>query len=218
VVAAFDISLEILLFATSVFLVHSLQMSVYKKLVVIFAFGLRLPVIVPTVFRLHYLSEALDSSDPTLEAVYTVMCKQIEIAYAIVAATIPCLRPFMTATATHYGAPAEGHKTKLGTSKGSGYGRTPTKLTSFTSKLRSRALPEKNTDSLPPSTGADDVFGRQDRYRTAVSSTPRDQDAGSMESGDSQQMIILKNVTYTIEDGVTTERARDRIRDGPRAL
>ena len=39
-----------------------------------------------------------------------------------IAATVPCLRPFMLATATNYGAPAEGHKAKKG-SGGGVYGR-----------------------------------------------------------------------------------------------
>src|SRR5277367_6427110 len=135
-------------------------MPLFKKSAIVFAFALRLPVIVPAVFRLHYLSEALNSSNFTLDITNEAVCKQVEISYAIIAATLPCLRPFMVATATNYGAPAEGHKTKTG-SYGKPYGQSRSSnkssrrnrnqspagfsLNNLTRKLGSGLHSEKNT-------------------------------------------------------------------------
>ena len=79
------------------------------------SFALRLPVIVPIIVRLHYLDDAFNSPNYTLLVTWAVVCKEVQICYAIIAATIPCLKPFMSAMATNYGAPAEGARTKTGT-------------------------------------------------------------------------------------------------------
>lgn len=62
-------------------------------------------MIVPIAFRLRYLGRELASSNQTLDGVFPTICIQIEMSYAIIAASIPCMRPFMTATSTSYGAP-----------------------------------------------------------------------------------------------------------------
>jgi len=201
-VAAFDISLEILLFATCVFLIYSLQMTLTKKMMVILAFAMRLPIIIPAAFHVHYLSVAFNSSNTTLVGVYAVACRQSELAWAITAATIPCLRPFITATATNYGAPAEGPRTKVGTygvygnqqsSNLSSRNRSsPNPLVGLTSKLRSRTQ-DKQVSS--PDFQGDNAFENQYANNGAQAS----RDARSIESGESTQMIILKNVSYKVE-------------------
>jgi len=60
-------------------------------------------LIAPIAARLHYLLPALTSSDATLHLNTVVINTQVELLWAIVAATIPCLRPFMTATHTTWG-------------------------------------------------------------------------------------------------------------------
>jgi hypothetical protein len=216
-VAAFDIPTEILLFATAVYLLHALQMPLLKKSTIVFAFALRLPVIVPAALRLHYLSEALNSSNFTLDITYPAVCKQVEIAYAIIAATLPCLRPFMVATATNYGAPAEGHRTKTG-SYGKAYARsgslnkpsqrdrnqssTGFNLTNLTRKLGSGLHSEKNTASSTVNGDNSARICGMDSYgehtATVVAShAPRD--TRSIESSESKQMIIRKDVEYAVE-------------------
>ena len=199
---------------TAVYLLYALQMPLVKRLTIMFAFALRLAVIVPAAFRLHYLSEALNSSNFTLDITYEVVCKQIEIAYAIIAATLPCLRPFMVATATNYGAPAEGHKTKTG-SYGKAYGRsksssqgdrnqshTGVSLTNLTRKLGSGLHSEKNGtsftangDSSGPTYGMDS----SGKYTATVVASRAARDTRSIESSESKQMIIRKDVEYAVE-------------------
>jgi hypothetical protein len=192
-------------------------MSLLKKSTVVLAFALRLAVIIPIAFRLHYLSGALDSSNFTLDITYAAVCKQVEIAYAIIAATLPCLRPFMVATATNYGAPAEGHKTKTG-SYGKAYARSGSSnkssrgdrsqsqagfnLTNLTRKLGSGSQTEKNnTSSTANGDNSGPMYGTDshgNHTATVVAShTPRD--TRSIESSESKQMIIRKDVEYAVE-------------------
>jgi hypothetical protein len=56
----------------------------------------------------------LNSTDPTLKLVNVVILTQVELASAIVSATIPSLRPFMAATYTTWGG-------RVDTVSGSGY-------------------------------------------------------------------------------------------------
>ncbi|KAG4415819.1 hypothetical protein IFR04_011053 [Cadophora malorum] len=105
-VAAMDIITEIALFSTSIYLIKNLQLCLQKKCVVVLAFGLHLPMVIPTILRLNNILSSLGSTDPSLEGAMVQVYTQIELCYAIIAATTPCLRPFMKALSTHYGAPA----------------------------------------------------------------------------------------------------------------
>jgi hypothetical protein len=209
-VAAFDIPIEILLFATAVYLLHALQMPLLKKSTIVFAFALRLPVIVPAAFRLHYLSEALNSPNYTLDTTYPAICKQVEIAYAIIAATLPCLRPFMVATATNYGAPAEGHKTKTGSS-GKAYANKSSRrdrnqssagfsLTNLTRKLGSGLHSEKNnTSSAVDGDNNAHISGMDSYGKHTATVVASHAPTRSIESSESKQMIIRKDVEYAVE-------------------
>ena len=191
-------------------------MPFLKKSTIVFAFALRLAIIVPAALRLHYLSEALNSSNFTLDITYEAVCKQIEITYAIIAATLPCLRPFMVATATNYGAPAEGHKMKTGSyvkayarsgssNKSSRRDRSQNhpgfNLTNLTQKLSSGMHSEKNTSSTADGDNSGPIYGIDSYVKhtaTVVASrTPRD--TRSIESSESKQMIIRKDVEYAVE-------------------
>lgn len=144
-------------------------------------------VIVTTVVRLYYLSEEFSSSDPTLDGVLASVCTQIEMSYAIIAATIPCLRPFMTALSTNYGAPAQikGSPSAAGT-KRSGNDFSLNSL-SKTSRLGHE---EKGKSVTAPTTRWD-----QSEHHASVTSG----DQRSMESHESKQMIISKNTEWAVE-------------------
>lgn len=51
-------------------------------------------------FRLYYLSRTLSSADPTFDIVPFILLTQVEQHYSLIAATIPCLRPFLKAANT----------------------------------------------------------------------------------------------------------------------
>lgn len=124
---SFDICTEVVLFLTAIYMVQGLQLALRKKMVVAFAFGLRLPSVIPlsleppqakahltkelsriiaaAALRLYYQGIELASADPSIEGVLTTVCAEIELCYGVVATTIPCLRPFMFALSTNYGGP-----------------------------------------------------------------------------------------------------------------
>ncbi|KAG8160714.1 hypothetical protein KVR01_008978 [Diaporthe batatas] len=104
-ITAFDVVVELLLFGISLYMLHGLNFRTTKKLIVLSAFALRLPVIIPAIFRLHWLEVQYKSLDPTLDGVLASVFTQIQLSFAIFATTSPILRTFMTALNTHYGGP-----------------------------------------------------------------------------------------------------------------
>jgi len=148
---------------------------------------MKLRVIIPTAFRLYYLGEEFSSSDPTLDGVLASVCTQIEMSYAIIAATIPCLRPFMTALSTNYGAPAKtkGSPSAAGTAR-SGNDYSLASL-SKTSRLGHE---DKGKSASVPKTRWD-----QSEHHASVMSG----DHHSLESHESKQMIISKNTEWAVE-------------------
>jgi len=225
VLSALDITTEGLLFLTSLYLVRGLQLPFSKKTIVVAAFGFRLPIILPIVWRLHFLRSFLSSSNPTLDGTLVVVNTQIEMNYAIIAATIPCLRPFMTALSTNYGAPAP--KTPA-----SNYGSNEYSLNSLSgrSKPASRKVASKKRksfiqlDSREEASEKDIELGGKvvggsgsgggkgngkrgngegtDRWRWDENEhTARIArgDGHSMESHESKQMIIERNTEWTVE-------------------
>lgn len=98
-----DILTEIALFVGGFWLVRDLQLSWRKKSVVVIAYGLRLPVVLAAAVRLYYLHQSLYSDDESLHGILASVCTQTELAYAVIATTMPCLKPFMSALNTGYG-------------------------------------------------------------------------------------------------------------------
>jgi hypothetical protein len=147
--------------------------------------SMKFSVIVPTAVRLYYLSDEFSSSDPTLDGVLASVCTQIELSYAIIAATTPCLRPFMTALSTNYGAPAQtkGSPSAAGT-KQSGNDFSLASL----SKMSRLGHEEKGKSA--PTTRWD-----QSEHHASVMSGAKH----SMESHESKQMIISKNTEWAVE-------------------
>jgi hypothetical protein len=190
-------------------------MSLSKRAAIMFAFFTRLPLVVPIVFRLHYLSEALNSPNYTYQVTWASVSQQVEICYAIVAATIPCLKPFMSAMATNYGGPAEGVRSKNGTyaqfeHNTSGVrkdSRRGFNLASFKSGegswQRSGNRSEKrdgDVDGVYDGLNVDNTQGPNSRMgHKANISSPSPRKVGSIESGDSQQHIIRRDVEYVVE-------------------
>jgi hypothetical protein len=65
------------------------------KMSVIFAFCFRLLVAVFAIIHVYYISLWSSSSDPSIAAVYSLLWQQVELGYALMAATIPTLRSFV---------------------------------------------------------------------------------------------------------------------------
>ena len=200
-----------MLAATSIFLVYGLQMDFAKKAAVIFAFDLRLIVIVPIALRLYYFSGAYDTKDPTLRATTLTVCTQVQLACAVVIASVPTLRPFMIATATHYGAPAEGAMSHAASGENHTSSGASFNLRNLASKVR-KTKSNNNTQTSRMSTR--DEYAKEgpqlpgtNEYHTHTDvSGGQSQNGLSRGSDDSREAIIRKegirkDVRYMVEYG-----------------
>ncbi len=94
-----------------------------------------------SILRLSYLGSFVGSADPSLDGTIAAVCTQVELSYAIVATTMPCLKPFMAALNTSYGGTAAVH-TPAGTTKGS--------ISSATGLSRAGAAPRADVEKASP--------------------------------------------------------------------
>jgi hypothetical protein len=145
--------------------------------------SMKFSVIVPTAFRLYYLNHELSSSDPTLDGVLASVCTQIELNYAIIAATIPCLRLFMSALNTNWGAPTPSAMETMQSNNGFFF-------TSWSKMSRLGRSEEKGKQASVHTTRRN-----QSEHQASVVSG----DQPSMESHESKQMIIYKNTEWAVE-------------------
>jgi hypothetical protein len=104
------------------------------------------------------------------------MCAQIEISFAIISATIPCLRPFMSSLNTHYGAPAKPKTT-------SGSGSNSNQMESLT-KAGKTVVARRDTP----------VEKWAPRNLTRITRGGK-----SIDSQGSKQMIITKDTEWVVE-------------------
>ncbi|PIB01041.1 hypothetical protein CB0940_02102 [Cercospora beticola] len=210
-VAVFDIVTELILFGISLLLVWNLQTSLKNKSRVVFAFGTRLPLIAVIILRLVYLRDLEDTDDPTLQGTITIVLTQLEIFYGIMAATIPCLRPFLAGFITNYGA--MGRETVMGgshiggasrkdpgESKGSSFAMSA--ITSKDRGKRASAMKEKltksaNRDTIAGSSPIEDESFRPDKGSNDTQ-VRGGFDARSIASDESTKMIIKKQTQFHV--------------------
>lgn len=197
-VSVLDILTELALACLATKVLWPLQMPLSRKLTAGFVFFQRLAIIAPILARLHFLSTAYHGDDPVLRATYSTICKETQVAFAIVATNIPCFRTFFIATATHYGAPADGAKSPYGFSTGAG---------------ESINLADYNTGRAPESSNQHDStqnsrisrrldFSPEDRNQSVaavVSNTAERGDTRRSRSDGSREMIIRKDVNYDVQ-------------------
>lgn len=100
------ILLETALLFLPIYLIWDLQMSFWLKAIVLSAFAFRLPIIPLAIARIQNLKGAGNSTDYTFDVVLAVVFAQLEMHYSLIAATIPCARPFLKALNTGYMATA----------------------------------------------------------------------------------------------------------------
>ena len=191
-----------MLFGLAVYIIQSLQMAWLKKSSVLIAFGLRLAIIVPIAFRLHNLSKQYNSSDPTYDGLLASIWTQVEIAYAVLSATIPCYGSWVSATSTQ--VPIQPKKTryhKYGSGNGSqGHEKMPNNNPNNISmhSIFGRKKDLKNTSQVESRVPASskDIFSWPNRDNTSCIATPGDEH--STKSNESRQGIIRKDVDWTV--------------------
>jgi hypothetical protein len=187
VFAVLDTCTEVISFALAFYIIYGLQMSWSRKGSVLVTFGMRLLILIPIIFRLDQLNTELHSSDPTYDGLFPSVWTQIQIAYALVAATIPCSRSWISATSSQL--PIEPKKRRT-TKYGSGRSKNSITLDSLTKW--------KKADKIEPaSSGSIYAYGPEVQHNaTASAAAPGDEH--SVRSNESSQGIIRKNVEWTV--------------------
>lgn len=126
---------------------------------------------------------------------------QIELSYAIIATTTPCLRPFMSALNTHYGGPQETKTTPPGTKGSDDSGQSgqsgpwipPIPLGSLPPRLPNHTSDKRGIDRSPvPQIRWDGA-----EYNVEVTSKAPRGDQISLDSSDSRK-LIMKNTEWTV--------------------
>lgn len=148
--------------------------------------------------RLHYLTSALYSNDPTLLGAFVAVWTQIQLDYSIMAGTLPCLGPFMAPFTTSYQETRTPHAF-------SEHSIDSHKLHSIS--LASNHQPNNKPLGIGDRTSVreyiqlDERILRPDQFSHAATvshgRTPRN-DQQSVRSIDSQQMIIRKDMEWSI--------------------
>ncbi|TQB70899.1 hypothetical protein MPDQ_007993 [Monascus purpureus] len=157
-------------------------------------------VVIPlTILRAIYLTHALDSPDPSLEAVNTAITTQVLLHYSLMAATIPCLKPFVIAFNTGWGQGLIAREGK-----------------SYCYVRRSAAVACGNNNNDGPGQfgksknqherevpdGNNSIYRGHHDHRVGVSSPAggdRAEAAPSIHSNDSQMMIIRQTQEWSVD-------------------
>ncbi|PMD54804.1 uncharacterized protein K444DRAFT_596532 [Hyaloscypha bicolor E] len=174
-ISGFDIAFELSLVGVTINLVSALQAALDIKWTVIFTFSMRLPLIIAIGFRLATFNVAGLTTNPTILQAEYITWTQTELAYSIIAATIPRLRPFIKKLATNYGA-----------SPANGYGAGHANETGG----------DQQSGSFQMLTLRPKGKGDEYNYRIWSGGVPRRNNGASV---DSQRMIIKKDLVWEVD-------------------
>lgn len=174
----------------------------------------RFSTIIFCVLRIHYFFRAFFTTDPSFDGVMFSAWTQVELAFSVIAATTPCLKPFMSTISSNWG---EAPKPELANSNPSGgsyglrdlFGKS-NKTTTNASKSEVATQERESQDTLGADLPYEPVHGNATNHRTlrgdSVSNTttvmhgfPIGDDRVSTRSNDSQQMIIRKETMYSVD-------------------
>ncbi|KAK6434708.1 hypothetical protein LTR95_009104 [Oleoguttula sp. CCFEE 5521] len=185
--------IELLLVLFAVWMVWGLQTTFSNKAIVVFTFSFRL-----------VFDESGMRLDPTLLEAQFIAWTSAELNYSIISATIPILRPFIATLSTTYGVQAG--------FTGDAYGSSWSGAKGSSSAARgdaSRSIPMSslNRSRIGQNTTRSWLEGDKEGAGTSTAHAehqtygPRHKDVGdatSVESDDSQRMIIRKDVSWNV--------------------
>lgn len=204
-----DIALEVALFVMAILLVKNLQMELKRKIFVVTAFGLRLAlvfaalasttpltscsrIIAAIVLRLHYLDPDSLYRNPTLAGVFFAIWTIVEVDFSIISGNIACLKPFMAAFNTSYGGVEEINAlSRLDRTGHSGLSSVGSMKFGKGSKVRKAPGPPKEPQKISEPQPRTDALGHEAEVTH--------EDAESVGSHGSRQMIIQKEITWNVE-------------------
>ncbi|MCJ1438360.1 hypothetical protein MMC27_007748 [Xylographa pallens] len=201
-IGTFDIVTELAIFSISLYMVWTLQMEFKSQAIVVFAFACRLPVIIPAVLHILYLRPEIITADPSFQMAFAVVCVQIEMDYGAMAATIPCLGPFLKACRTH--TEVDGRQRPSRSFGLNTLGDPMSKISNKGSK-GSKALHSGLSSGARGNNRRtlDQQIFRPDYVEAVSTATPDKRnektDQQSIESHDSRRMIIKKKTEYRVQ-------------------
>lgn len=220
--APVDVITELVVVVIPVLMMIPVQIALSKKAVIVAAFIFRILSIVATITRLFYIHPATTRSpDATFDAMNYNIVTQCVLSICIVTACIPCLKPFLDSFESGFmGVSFKDHmpggchslsRSRDYTMNDLAYAHAAAR--NKVSNLDSMAIRSRNYEK--DSVSHSDESEHDARNRTGVSvwvvsgnqnheqRTPRhhrDGDSGSLASNfKSDEMIIKKNVQYTVE-------------------
>jgi hypothetical protein len=203
-------------------LTTNLKTAFINKFVVVFAFGFRLPLIVAIAFRLIHFKDGVElTTNFTLAEDLYIVWTETQLNYALISATIPIARPFISSLSTNYGIGAATEYSlsaspanPRGTSNLNSHSNTfqlSTLRSNGKSKQSSRATASGNRGEEPSMPGQQRGTSRAYAYHVQEGGPPeqeygsakqsregRDKDTDSQGSNDSQRLIIRKNVSWIV--------------------
>jgi len=180
-------------------------------------------MLIPIALRLSNFRQNGRSSDVTLLEDLFVVWTQTELNYSLISATIPTLRPFASNLNTQFGGLGEGESTYVHShSKSSTADRSKVNSSFQMSTLRS-VRSQSNTKMQEPNSHSKETPSENPDYDIQVLDKTNGQtsgkrtnarqlrlgernvvgDARSVNSNDSQQLMIKKEVTYVVEHQTT---------------
>ncbi|EEP80629.1 conserved hypothetical protein [Uncinocarpus reesii 1704] len=115
IVEGLGIFVELIAAWLPVYLVWNLRMRLKSKFVVLLAFSFRLPVFVIAAFRIYFLHQEFIHNDPLFYGASSSVCLEAALHFGLMAATIPCMKPFIKAFNTGWllaldtSTPSEGY-------------------------------------------------------------------------------------------------------------
>ncbi|KAK3071924.1 hypothetical protein LTR53_007770 [Teratosphaeriaceae sp. CCFEE 6253] len=201
VVTGISAFLEIFYVALAFTLVYPLQMARSIKVTVVGAFAFRLLCAVFAALHALYIARYVRSSDPGLAIANVLVWQQVELGYALIAATIPTLKSFIRGYSKAMGWESS-YQEKRGLGGGynlNSYGRSKN-ASAQNSRLRST---NNASRARPENLGADDrdLRPHEGEYHAGAYHDPtrKVRRVTSTGSGDSEDPIIRRDVSVTVE-------------------
>ncbi|CAI7616544.1 unnamed protein product [Penicillium crustosum] len=96
-VTALDIIFESILLLYPIRAIVRLQTTLSNKIIVILVLSCRLFLIPISAIHLHYMSQQINSPDPTLEGSFATIVAEIHVALSVLVLTAPLMKPFIAA-------------------------------------------------------------------------------------------------------------------------
>ncbi|CAG8046395.1 unnamed protein product [Penicillium nalgiovense] len=96
-VTALDITFEIILLLYPIRAITRLHTTLSNKVIVILVLSCRVLLIPIGAIHLHYMTQQVNSADPTLEGTFATVVAELHVAFSVLVLTAPLMKPFVAA-------------------------------------------------------------------------------------------------------------------------